>query len=206
MLIRNRKRVGILGGTFNPIHLGHLLIAENAYDKFQLDKILIMPTGNSYMKNQDEILPTKQRIQMISLAISDNKHFELSTVETDREGKTYTCDTLEILKSKNPDTEYFFIIGADNVFKLDKWKHADQIFKNTNFLIAERDHISHSAVFLQMDYYRLMYKAKFDFLDTPSIDISSNMIRDYITKEKSIHYMVKQDVEEYIRKNGLYRG
>ena len=110
--MKTGKKVGILGGTFNPIHIGHLILAEQAYDEYKLDEILFIPTGISHFKDPNVVLDKKKRISMTGGAIDDNPHFALSTIETDRPGNSYTYETLEELKRVNPDTEYYLIVGA----------------------------------------------------------------------------------------------
>ena len=127
---RNRK-IGIMGGTFNPIHFGHLLLAETAYHQFSLDEILFMPTKNPYYKKLGNSVTEEDRVQMVKLAIKDNAHFTFSGEELNREGTTYTVETLKNLTQKNPDCEYYFIMGADSLIisnrgkiqrKCSKWR------------------------------------------------------------------------------------
>lgn len=132
-----RKRVGIMGGTFDPIHLGHLIMAENAYEAFELDEILFVPTGVSYLKSN--VLDAKTRISMIGEAISDNPHFALSTIEVERDGYSYSYETIKELQDANPNTDYFFIVGADSLMYMDKWKNPEQIFAKVPVLVAVRD-------------------------------------------------------------------
>ena len=118
-----RKRIGIMGGTFDPIHMGHLILGEKAYEQFQLDKVLFMPSGNPpHKKNRQGRATDEQRVEMVRRAISDNPHFELSLAEMHENGYTYTYHTLETLKTENPDTDYYFIIGADSLYNFDTWR------------------------------------------------------------------------------------
>ena len=200
-----KKKIGILGGTFNPIHIGHLILAENAYDSLQLEKVLIMPSGVSYLKDPNEILPAKQRIQMVQLAIGSNKHFELSTIETDRAGNSYTYETLEQLKQENPDCDYYFIIGADSLFNIEKWREPQRIFDNCVIVAAPRYHMADEALLEQKKRLENLYQARVELLSTPNIDISSNLIRSRIAAKQTICYYVPKDVETYIYKKKLYR-
>ena len=199
------KRVGVLGGTFNPIHIGHLVMAERAFDLYQLDRVLILPSGISYMKNIGEIQDAKKRTQMVSLAIQGNKHLELSTIEIDRDGNTYTYETMEYLCERYPDTEFFFIIGADNLFSIEKWNQVEKLFQCCTVLVAGRNKYSEAEVNVQLEYYRIKYGAKVELMDTPYINISSSSIREYLQNGRSIKYMVPPDVEEYIYRNSLYK-
>lgn len=200
-----KKKIGILGGTFNPIHIGHLILAENAYDTFQLEKVLIMPSGISYLKDPAEVLPAKQRIQMVQLAIGNNKHLELSTIETDRPGNSYTYETLMRLQDENPDCEYYFIIGADSLFNIEQWMEPQIIFDNCILIVAPRYHMTDEALLEQKNRLERLYQARVHLMNTPNIDISSNMIRERIAERKTICYYVPKDVETYIYKKKIYR-
>lgn len=200
-----KKKIGILGGTFNPIHIGHLILAENAYDTLQLEKVLIMPSGISYLKDPAEILPAKQRIQMVQLAIGNNKHLELSTFETDRPGNSYTYETLIQLQEENPDCEYYYIIGADSLFNIEQWMEPQLIFDHCVLVAAPRYHMADEALFEQKNRLERLYHARVHLMNTPNIDISSNMIRARIAERKTICYYVPKDVETYIYKKKLYR-
>ena len=118
------RKVGILGGTFDPIHTAHLIIAEAAYDAFDLDEVLLMPSGHSYFKDQrsQKVLPPEIRYQMVCEAAADNPHFTPSDFEIHREGNTYTCDTLRGLREQNPENHYYFIVGADSIRDILTWR------------------------------------------------------------------------------------
>ncbi len=199
------KRVAVLGGTFNPIHIGHLIMAESAYDLYHLDRVLILPSGISYMKNIGEIEDSKKRKQMVSLAIQDNKHLELCSIEIDRGGNTYTYETMEYLAERYPNTEFFFIIGADNLFTIESWNCVERLFQCCTILVAGRNKYSEAEVNIQLEYYRIKYKAKIESMDTPFVNISSSSIREYLQNNRSVKYMVPKDVEDYILRNALYK-
>ena len=133
------KRTGIMGGTFNPIHMGHLIIAEKAREQFNLDEVLFLPSGVPYMKDCREVLPGKIRMEMTALAIQGNPFFAVSAMEVEREGRTYTYETLEKLREQNPDTEYYFILGADSLWKIETWRKPERIFAACHILAAVRD-------------------------------------------------------------------
>ena len=132
------KKVGIIGGTFNPIHLGHMILAESARTEFNLDEILFIPTGISYFKDPSTVLDKKTRLTLVGEAIGDNPYFAMSTIETDRPGNSYTYVTLEELKQENPETEYYLIIGADSLFQIEEWQHPEIIMKDAVILAAKR--------------------------------------------------------------------
>lgn len=205
MKLEGKQKVGIMGGTFDPIHVGHLMLAEQAYDRFGLDKVLIMPTGNPPHKDGAVTALTKHRVQMSRLAIENNKHFELSLVEIERSGYTYTYETLEYLKQENPDTEYYFVMGADSLFNFEKWKEPAKICKNCVILAATRYNLSSAKLERQIEYLSSKYDAVIYRLETPNIDISSKLIRTSVSTGMSIKYYVPKDVENYIYKNKLYK-
>lgn len=200
----NRYKVGIMGGTFNPVHIGHLILAENAYEKFGLDKVLVMPSGIPPHKDTSTTILKKHRVAMVKLAIEDNPRFELSLMEINREGITYTYETLNWLTKENPDTEYYFILGADSLFSFEKWKNPDTICKYSTILVAPRVDLVTGELDKQVAYLKETYHAKIDYLDTPNMDISSEIIRENIATNKSIKYYVPEKVEQYIYDNQLY--
>lgn len=197
------KKVGIMGGTFNPIHLGHMLIAENAYEAFSLDEILFIPTGNSYMKKN--VLPTALRVKMTGLAIEDNPRFAMSTIEAEKEGNSYSCDTIREIKGKYPDNEYYFIVGADSLVYMDTWKNPEEIFANVHVIVASRNSNTSDEVMEKIKEYEDKYNAHISLLPIRNIDISSNEIRSRVKEGKSIRYLVHYKVVEFINKNGLYK-
>lgn len=200
------KKIGILGGTFNPVHLGHLLLAEEARTVLQLDEILFMPSGHSYMKDESEILSAKERIRMTALAIEENPFFALSTIETERMGATYTCETLTMLKQQHPENAYYFILGADNLFSIEKWKDPQIIFDQCTIVAAVRGDKDMQAIREKADQLKEVFDARILLLTQRTIDISSTEIRERIRKGISIQYMVPDKVYSYIQKNRLYQN
>ena len=198
------KKVGIIGGTFNPIHLGHLILAECAYDEFDLDEILFIPTGISHFKDPSIVLDKKTRITLTGEAIGENPHFALSTIETDRPGNSYTSETLDILKKENPDTEYYLIIGADSLFQIEQWKCTTDIIKNDVIIAAKRKGQSTKEFLDKIEEIKQKYEADIRLLPCTYIDISSTEIRERIKTGKSIRYLVPEVTEKYIKKHHLY--
>ena len=198
-----RKRVGILGGTFNPIHLGHMLIAENAYETFDLDEILFIPTGKSYLKS--DVLDSKTRITMTGVAIEDNPHFALSTIEVDRDGYSYSYETIAELKKNNPNTDYFFIVGADSLMYMENWKNPELIFPEVTVLVALRKGTSDVELKTKIDYLCEKFPGSdIRILPINEVAISSTEIRERVKEGKSIRYMVHYRVIEYINKYKIY--
>lgn len=199
------KKVGIIGGTFNPVHMAHLIIADIAQETAELDEVLFIPTGCSYLKDPDEIAPAKDRVSMTGLAIEDNPSFALSTIEVEREGRSYTCDTLMELKERYPEQEYYLIIGADNLFSMEEWKNPEIIFENCRILAAIRGGKKRNDMEEQIAYLEQKYKADITLLPIKHIDISSSMIREKVAAGKSIRYMLPEKVRGYILRKQLYR-
>lgn len=193
-----------MGGTFNPIHNGHLFLAEHAYEQIGLDVILFMPSKKPPHKASLEVASGEDRLNMTGLAIQDNPHFELSTLELDREGVSYTADTLTDLTSENPNTEYYFIIGADSLFQITEWKTPQNIFNLCTVVAAGRNHLSKSQMELQVKRLHEMYGASIILLDMPTIEISSAEIRERIVSGKTIRYYVPEQVRSYIEEHELY--
>ena len=198
------KKVGIIGGTFNPIHIGHLIMAERAYEEFELDEILFIPEGISYFKDQSTILDKKTRIALTGEAIGDNPHFALSTIECDRAGNSYTYETLEELKSKNPDTQYYLIIGADSLVQMELWQKPENILRDAIILVAKRQGPTTQEFLDKMEDIKTKYNADIRVIPCTYIDISSTEIRERVKSGKSIRYLVPEVTENYIRKHHLY--
>ena len=199
------KKVGIMGGTFNPIHFGHLFLAESAYEQLELDKVIFIPSKNPPHKVVAGNITQEQRVRMISLSIRDNPHFELSLMELERDGVTYTADTLAILTEANPDTEYFFLVGADSLMQLHTWKNPEKICALCRLAAAGRDDMDRELLARQAEMLKNTYNARICFIDMPAIRISSSDIRARIASGKSIKYYVHADVEKYITEDRLYR-
>ena len=200
------KRIGIMGGTFNPIHQGHLLLAEQAREYCELDEVLFIPSGNSYMKDSSEILDGEIRIFMTAAAIEDNPSFTLSTMEMEREGATYTCDTIQDLREKEPFAQYYFIMGADSLFSMESWKDPGEIFKNCILVAAARDSRDTFSLTEKATELQAKYQARIIILPERKIDISSSEVRSRIREGKSVRYMIPDKVIDYISSNHLYYG
>ena len=201
---KKRRRIGIMGGTFNPVHVGHLLLAENAYSMFSLDEILFIPSGCPYMKDPNEILDGATRLRMTELSIRDNPHFFLSSMEIDRGGYTYTCQTLEQLEKENPDCDYFFIMGADSLFQMEEWREPEVIFQKAVILAAVREGRGTRDLEEKAKQLTERFRARIHLVPAGNIAISSSDIRRRIQEGRSIRYMVHEKVREYIEDNQLY--
>lgn len=206
MMNERKKRVGIMGGTFNPIHIGHLIIAEAAYEAYDLDEVLFVPSGISYMKDQSEILDAKKRVHMTGLAIEDNPHFALSTIEIDRDGNSYSYETLETLRKQNPNTEYFFLVGSDTLFALETWKHPEILLPSCTILVAVRNGVPMEKMQEHAKYLEEKFGGSIQLLTTPNIEISATDIRNRIAANRNVKYFVPDSVLQFIEKKGLYKN
>lgn len=198
------KKVGIMGGTFNPIHNGHLFLAEHAYEQAGLDYVLFMPTMNPPHKADIAVESGEHRLNMVKLALKSNPNFILSDLELNRPGLTYTSDTLEILKEREPDTEFYFIVGADSLMMMTQWNDPGTVFSLSTIVAGGRDQFTMEELSKQAEYLESVYKGKIILLDMPILQISSEKIRERLAQGKSIRYYVPDEVISYIKQNNLY--
>ncbi|MDO5724869.1 MAG: nicotinate-nucleotide adenylyltransferase [Tissierellia bacterium] len=199
-------KLGVLGGSFNPIHYGHLLIAQSAFENLKLDKVLFLPTGKAPHKSLE--LDPKIRYEMTKLAISDNESFFISDIEILKTGYSYTVDTINELKDRFSCSKIYFIIGADSLFQIETWHNYEKLLETTDFAVANRVYNNkHSSERLNVRIKELQqkYNAKFKVFDTNIYEFSSTEIRKRTKDDQSIRYMVPENVRSYILKNGLYR-
>jgi nicotinate-nucleotide adenylyltransferase len=185
------KKIAILGGTFNPPHLGHLIIASEVQAQFNFDEIWFMPNQEPPHKESTIGVNSAQRLEMVRRAVADNPLFKIQTIELERTGRSYTFDTMKLLTEKYDD-DFYFIIGADMIEYLPKWYKIEELVKLVTFVGVNRpDYDKQSA-------YPII------LMDVPNIEISSYMIREKVKMGKTIRYFVPKTVMEYIEENGLY--
>ena len=202
---QTRRRVGLMGGTFDPIHIGHLMLAECAYEQFQLEQVLFLPAGNPPHKDKRKVGATDmQRIDMVRLAIEGNPHFKLDPEEMLREGYTYTKDTLNLLTQQHPDIDYYFIIGADSLMAFDTWYHPEEICRDSILAVAVRDQMGLEKIQAKMHELEARFQARIYLLQTPDIDIASSHLRQMRSQKRSIRYYVTDPVWQYIEEHALY--
>ncbi len=201
------KKIGIMGGTFNPIHMGHLMLAECAREEFALDEIWFIPTGYSYMKENkgDKTSPVStERLEMAEIAVESNPYFRCLDIEVRREGNTYTYETIEELKRLYPDIEFYFIFGADCLYKIEHWKEPERIFSVCDIIAAVREDFDVSQMQDKIDELCVRFDARIHFLSFREIAISSTDIRERVRLGKSIRYLVPDAVMCYIEEKGFY--
>lgn len=191
-LFQKRKQVGILGGNFNPVHLAHLVMADQVQQQLGLDKVYLMPTYLPPHVDEKKTIAGAHRLAMLELAIADNKNLAVEPIELLRKGKSYTYDTMKALTQNNPDTDYYFIIGGDMVEYLPKWYKIDELMTLTNFVGIRRPN------------YATITPYPIIWVDVPQMDISSTLIREKIKNGCSVRYLLPDSVIHYIKEKELY--
>ncbi len=203
-------RVGILGGTFDPVHLGHLIVAEQARVRLDLDRVIFIPAGQPWLRAEQPAAGGPDRLRMVELAVKSNPAFEASSQEIDRPGPTYTVDTLEVLtvelsRESGADTALHLIIGMDALEQFHRWKDPERVVELCHLVIVNRP--GHQGVDVNDVVGRYPEAGtKLTLLNVPRIEISSTEIRKRVSEGISIRYLAPDSVEEYIREQGLYRG
>jgi len=199
-------RVGILGGTFDPIHLGHLIIAENARTSLDLEEVVFIPTGQPWMRPDAPLSPSHHRLNMVRIAVASNPFFRASSIETDRPGPTYTVDTLEeLLREGGEGDSFFFILGADALDEFPQWKEPGRVLKLCTLVPAKRQGWGDLNM-PPLSFVDLSAAQKVVMLETPTIDISGTEIRHRVVRGLSVRYQVPDEVERYMQHYGLYRA
>jgi nicotinate-nucleotide adenylyltransferase len=195
-------KIGILGGTFDPIHIGHLVVAEEARTKLGLSEVLFVPAGQPWLKQDHHITPAVHRVEMVRRAIADNPHFKLSALEVERPGASYTVDTLTMLRKQlGNEASLFFILGRDTLAELPLWKEPQKVVQLCRLVFPPRLG-SRDLKHLEKTIPGLLEKVV--QLDMPVIGISSSEIRQRIAQGLSIRYLVHADVEKYIKEQSIY--
>jgi nicotinate-nucleotide adenylyltransferase len=207
--MKEKLKIGIMGGTFNPIHHGHLVTAGEALSQFCLDKVIFVPSGDPPHKNSREEKIAEHRYLMTVIATSSNKNFFVSRIEIDRKGKSYTVDTMrELKKLYGEDTDLFFITGADAILEILSWKKTEEIMELCSFIAATRPGYNISKI---QDLKERLFKKtsgsieKMFIMEIPALAISSTDIRKRVKENRPIDYLVPEGVSNYILKHGLYK-
>lgn len=189
----NRRQVGILGGNFNPIHNAHLVVADQVRQQLGLDEVLLMPEYKPPHVDKKETIDEKHRLKMLELAIEGVEGLAIETLELERQGISYTYDTMTMLIEANPDVDYYFIIGADMVDYLPKWHRIEDLVKLVQFVGVQRPR------------YKVGTSYPVIWVDVPLMDISSSMIRAFLKDNRQPNYLLPKPVLDYIKKEGLYQ-
>ena len=204
-IIRMVKRIGIFGGSFNPVHIGHLVIAEAAWQEFGLDHVIFIPTGDTPHKNMHHV-DKHLRYHMVEIAISGNPHFAISPIERDRKGPSYTVDTIRLLQEcHGHDFEFYFICGTDAIADLPTWKYNKELLESCHFICESRPG-NEEKIEESIAYFGSLGQKKIHFLRTPELAISSTILRHRIAQKKSVRYFIPDPVISYMKKSHLYEG
>lgn len=198
--------IGIMGGTFDPIHNGHLLLGRQAYEEYDLKEIWFMPSGRPPHKTDHRVTEVEERCEMVRLAIADYPYFAYSDFEVRRSGNTYTAQTLRLLQETYPQHRFFFIIGADSLFEIEKWYHPEEVMAQTTLLVAGREYEGAPRTLdEQITYLSEKYGASIRRLHCEEVDISSAELREMEARGRRLYKYVPKSVEEYIVTRGLYQ-
>lgn len=189
------KRIGILGGTFNPVHNGHLAVAQTALEKLRLDKVIFVPAKLPVHKDPRIVVAPAKRLKMVELAIAPYAHFAASDIEISRKGKSYSIETVREFRKKYADDKLYFIIGTDSSLKLHTWKRIDELVKMVSFVCVNRPGNSPAAT-----------QQRCRHLKMSELDISSSTIRSRIAKGLPVGYLLPEAVEDYISQKKIYRS
>lgn len=199
------RKIAVMGGTFDPIHIGHLVAAEEVRHQFETDEVLFIPTGHPPHKSQINMTTTEHRYLMTVLATAPNPQFKVSKLEIDREGVTYTIDTVkELKKIYGESVRLYFITGADAVQKILTWKAPEELLQLCDFVAVTRPGYNKGELIKQIEELKSQYECNIHFLEVPALAISSSTIRERIRNLQPIKYLVPEEVENYIRKYELY--
>jgi nicotinate-nucleotide adenylyltransferase len=195
--VGDRRRLGVMGGTFDPIHHGHLVAASEVQSWFDLDEVVFVPTGQPWQKTEREVSPAEDRYLMTVIATASNPRFSVSRVDIDRAGPTFTVDTLRDLRAnRGPDWDLFFITGADALEQILSWRDPDELFELAHFVGCTRPGHSLSADGLPAD--------KVTLVEVPALTISSTECRARVAQDEPIWYLVPDGIVQYITKRRLY--
>lgn len=193
------SKIGVMGGTFDPIHYGHLVTAEEALHQYQLDEVVFVPTGQPWMKEHEGVSPAEDRYLMTVIATASNPKFSVSRIEVDRDGATYTVDTLRTLKEeRGPDPSLYFITGADAVLEIFQWKDPHELFSLATFIAATRPGYDMSGFEARAE------GPDIQVMKIPALAISSTDVRARVANGHPIRYLVPEGVNSYVKKARLY--
>lgn len=199
-----KHRIGIMGGTFDPIHVGHMLLAQAAYETLELEKVIFIPAGRPPHKKDREVqVSNEYRAQMVKLAIEDDDRFELDLREIYKQSYSYTIETIKELCTENPENKYYFIIGGDSLRDFHTWRNPEEIVKYCSIAASYRPGMAESLDEL-LEKNRNKYKGEFVKVPIPMLDISSHEIRSLINQGKEFRYYVPEKVYNIIKADNLY--
>jgi nicotinate-nucleotide adenylyltransferase len=202
----NTTRLGVYGGSFDPVHLGHLLLAEVCREACTLDRVLFVPCGQSPHKPRGAAASGQQRVEMLELAVAGNSHFGVSRIEIDRSGPSFTVETLRQLRAEQPHAELFFLMGADSLVDLPLWREPHEILELATVVAVNR---GGQACVSRDDLESKLgpiVRERLQFVTMPAIELSATDLRDRAQSHRSLRFRIPRAVEEYIRQHQLYHG
>ncbi|WP_226352042.1 MULTISPECIES: nicotinate-nucleotide adenylyltransferase [unclassified Pseudonocardia] len=191
-----QRKIGVMGGTFDPVHHGHLVAASEVADRFALDEVIFVPTGRPWQKSARDVSPAEDRYLMTVIATASNPRFSVSRVDVDRDGPTYTADTLADLHDAMPDAQLFFITGADALQQILSWHKVDELFRYAHFVGVTRPGYELADGHLP--------EGSVTTVEVPAMAISSSECRDRVASGRPVWYLVPDGVVQYISKRSLY--
>ncbi|MEX0755837.1 MAG: nicotinate-nucleotide adenylyltransferase [Actinomycetota bacterium] len=195
------RKLGVMGGTFDPIHNGHLTTAEEALVQFGLDEVVFVPTGSPWMKQHEVVSPSEHRYLMTVIATASNPRFSVSRIDVDRDGPTYTIDTLLALADEHHDAELYFVTGADAILEIFDWKDPADLLGLAHFIAATRPGYDLTALEAST-----ATRERVSVMNIPALAISSTDVRRRVREGRPIRYLVPEGVKSYVEKTGLYRS
>ena len=199
-------KIGIIGGSFDPIHFGHLRIAQIALEEQKLKEILFIPSGNPPHKNTKDLSPAIDRYNMVKLAVKDNQHFKVCDYEIHEAGTTYTILTIKELQKQYPrGTVFSFILGADAFLDMDTWRDLEEFLSMVELIILSRSYYKTSKVEEKIKSYQEKYSCNIKTIYAKTLNVSATSIRKLVKSGKSVRYLVPHDVDDYITKHGLFK-
>ncbi|MDO5418161.1 MAG: nicotinate-nucleotide adenylyltransferase [Lachnospiraceae bacterium] len=198
-------RIGIMGGTFDPIHNGHIMLGRQAKEEYELDQIWFMPSGQPPHKTDHRVTDARIRWEMAELALKDEEGFVLSDFEIRRPGNTYTAQTLTLLKKTYPEHDFYFIIGADSLYEIERWYEPERVMEQTAILVASREYEKeHPSLRKQIHHLEEKYGARIMQLHCREMDVSSEEIRGMAAEGKPLDGLLPKAVAEYVKRHHLY--
>ena len=198
------KKTGIMGGTFDPPHIAHLAMAQRVYDCLGLDEVCFIPAGKIPHKDSSETASAEDRLEMVRLSVMGNPCFSVDPIEIERGGYSYTFETLEALNKNNSDTEFTFIVGADSLDYMERWREPERIFRCCKIAAVSREGFSDERMLFKKRELEKMFNADIEIVTMPLIAVSSTELRNQIRRGGSVRYLVRDEVLKYILKKGIY--
>lgn len=202
--MKEKELIGIMGGTFDPPHLGHLLSAEYAAQQLNLSRVIFLPNGKTLYKKRDDTASPRQRFEMTKLAIEGNELFEISDAETVSDTVTFTCNTLKTLHKMYSNTHFYFIVGADSLDYIERWKNPEQIFELSSIAVVRRSGFSSDELTKKAQWLKEKFCADIRLVYMPLVEISSTDIKKRLKNGQSVRYMLPDLTLKYIKDNSLY--